>query len=266
MAIGQANSNTGKVVSREIFGSTGDLFGGGGDARSIFSSGDEALAKQSLRLSIKGLERERNNLLGFKTDLTPAQNRKLAELQKQITKIEGKAGEESGLTIEELEERAALYKESYAILGKDYVDKESNTQLQALAEEVDALLAPKLRGGKKARLETLQKLEVSALDALVDSPESTTNRLRLRNIKRQIAELTAPRQLNRLSPAERQQYDDLVERINDVAKTEFLPPSRKKIRIEQITSSLSQLRAQEAAFGEDVARPTTAQVARSYRR
>ena len=257
--------NVTQTVSTEIFGSTGDLFGSGGDAQSIFSNGDAALTKQSLKLSIKGLERERSKLLGFKTDLTPAQNKKLAELQKKIQDIESKAGDAKGLTIDELEERAELYKESYAILGKDYVDKESNTELQDLAEQVDELLAPKLRGAKKARLEQLRKLEEPALDAVVDSPESTTARLRLRNIKRQIQELTAPRDVSRLSPAERAEYDDLVERVNEVAKSEFLPDSRKKIRIEQISASISQLQAQEAAFGEDQPTPTAAQVIRSYR-
>lgn len=267
MPIGANKSNTYQTVSKEIFGSTGDLFGGGGGgAQSIFSNGDAALSKQTLKLSIKGLEREMNRLLGFKTDLTPVQNKKLAELQKQITDIEKKAGDTKGLSIEELEERARLYKESYSILGKDYVDKEADPRLQALTEQVDALLAPKLRGAKKVRLETLKKIEDSALDAVVDNPESETSRRRLRNIKRQIAELTAPRDVSKLSPDEKRDYDELVGKINDIAKTEFLLTSRKKIRVEQLRGSISNLKAQEAAFGDDQSKPSPAQVARAYAR
>lgn len=251
-----------KVLS--LFSSADDIFGGG-DASTFFTGATGGGSQEAIRASIRGLERELNRLLGFKTDFTPAEKKRLDEVQTRIAKIE-KAASESGFTPDQIAERSELYQEAYRIMGKDYVDVASNPKIQALTDKVDALLEPKLQGASKVRLERLRKLEDTFLDALVDNPKNETARARLRNVKVQINKLIPPRQVSELSVTERRDYDDLVDRINSLAETEYLLDSRKRMRADRIQASMSEMEAQASALGVDQGQPSAQAVARAYTR
>lgn len=264
MAIGGVNN--GFDVSKNaqtLFGSSADLFGGAG-SNSIFTSAD-ANSGEAVRASLKGLEREFNRLLGFKSDFPPAQKKRLDQLKSEIAAIEER-GKESGLDENEAKRRAERYQEAYAIMGKDYVDIGENEQLQELSDKVDALLEPKLQGAKKQRLDRLRKLEENYLDAVANNPNNETARRQLRNVKVQIGRLVPPRQISELSLSERREYDDLVEQINKMAGTEFLLESKKRMRADKIRASMSELEAQASALGVGQSGPSAAEVARAYTR
>lgn len=248
----------------DLFSSASDIFGGA-DARSVFAGNDSGQAQEAVRASLKGLERELNRLLGYKSDFTAAERKKLDDLKARIAKIDTRA-KESGFTADQIEERARLYQEAYRIMGKDYVDVAGNEELQELTDKVDTLLEPKLRGAKKERLERLRKLENTHLDALVANPGNETVRARLRSVKAQISKLVPPRDIKELSPAERRDYDDLVEKINRLARTEYLLDSKKRMRAEQIQTSMSELQAQAEALGVGAQTPSAGAVARAYAR
>ncbi|HXK54686.1 MAG TPA: hypothetical protein PK405_08380 [Hyphomicrobiales bacterium] len=264
MAIGSAAGGVDiSKNARTLFGSADDLFGGAGTS-SIFAGGGSN-SGEAVRASLKGLERELNRLLGFKSDFTPAQQKRLDVLQAEIGEIESK-GKEKGLDANDAKRRAERYQEAYAIMGKDYVDVGSSEELQALSDKVDKLLEPKLQGAKKARLERLQKLEESYLDALVRNPKNETARRQLRNAKVQIGRLLPARSISELSVSERREYDGLVEQINDLAGTEFLLGSKKRMRADKIRASMSELQAQASALGIGQSGPSAAEVARAYTR
>lgn len=264
MAVGGVNSGFDITKNAQsLFGSADNLFGGAG-ANSIFT-GSDANSGEAVRASLKGLERELNRLLGFKSDFPPAQKKRLDQLQTEIAAIE-KRGKDKGLDENEAKRRAERYQEAYAIMGKDYVDIGENEQLQALSDKVDALLEPRLQGAKKQRLERLRKLEDSFLDALGNNPKNETARRQLRNVKVQIGRLIPPRQISELSLSERREYDDLVEQINKMAGTEFLLESKKRMRADKIRASMAELEAQASALGIGQSGPSAAEVARAYTR
>lgn len=248
-----------------LFSSASDIFGSG-DAGSVFAAGSGSTGSgEAVRAALKGLERELNRLLGYKSDYTPGQKKRLETLQTRIAGIE-KQATAKGFTADQLAERAELYREAYRIMGKDYVDVAGNDELQALTDQVDALLEPKLHGARKERLERLRKLEDTCLNALVANPDNETARARLRNVKVQIGKLVPPRAISRLSPGERRDYDALVDRINALANTDYLLTSRTRIRVEQIRASMGELEAQAAALGIGQSAPSAGEVARAYTR
>lgn len=248
---------------KSLFGDGSILPGGNTDPSAVFDrQGSDA--RQALQLAAGGIKREIDRLGGFKTDIQPAQKKRLADLQAQISAIDAKASDGS-LDPNDLERRAERLQEAFRILGKDFVNIEDNPELQALNEKVDKLLEPELRGAPLKRLEALRKLEESTLDAIERNPKNETNRTLLRNIKKQISQLLPPRQISKLSVEERRQYDDLVEQVNALAGTEFLLGSKKRIRIATLQTSLNQIQAQIDATAAPEAPPTAAQVIRAYR-
>src|SRR5690606_8623749 len=116
-------------------------------------------------------------------------------------------------------------------------------------DQVDALLEPALRGGQKQRLEQLRKLSGNLMEQLSERPESATTRRQLGNVEAQIRKMLPPRSVASLSLEERRQYDELVDRANQIAGTEYLIESKKRIRIDQLRQTMSQIATQEAALG-----------------
>ena len=95
MAIGSAAGGVDiSKNARTLFGSADDLFGGAGTS-SIFAGGGSN-SGEAVRASLKGLERELNRLLGFKSDFTPAQQKRLDVLQAEIGEIESKVSISTG--------------------------------------------------------------------------------------------------------------------------------------------------------------------------
>lgn len=186
------------------------------------------------------LERELNRVQGYKVDLTPAESKRLASLQNQISRLEEKAGPD-GLSVSQFNDRAELFREANAILGKEYVDVEADPVLKELVARVDTLLEPKLRGAQKKRLDNLRNLETKYLERFYAGTTSAALARQIGNVKLQIQTLTQPRKMAELSPSERRDYDALVTTINARAGTEFLLPSDRKGRAEEIQKTIASL-------------------------
>lgn len=205
----------------------------------VFSINSATGANANQLLS-RSLKREIDRLQGYKTDLTPAEANRLAGLQEDIKRIEARAGPE-GLSLDQHDDRAELYREANEILGKPYVDIEANPELKSLVDQVDSLLETKYRGATKKRLENLRSLEQKMLDSYFAGNTSNALARQLANVKTQIARLAAPRPMAELTPGERRQYDALVDKINAKAGHEYLMPSRKRARAEALQKAMQSL-------------------------
>lgn len=223
-----STSNNGSVISaHQLFADT------------IFST---ALASQTTEndLTLKAMERDIKRLQGLKTEITPADAEQLAKYEDEITRIEARAGPE-GLSSDEIEDRAELYRAAYKILGKEFVDLEADDVLKGLNDEVDALLEPKLDGSKKTRLENLRKISLNLGEAYLAGNTSQTLLTQVANVEKQIESLTPPRLMSELSNSELREYDALVEKVNEQAGVEMILNSTKRARIEKIQSAMTQL-------------------------
>lgn len=248
-----------------LFGSNGTLFANGsGDVTTLFSKASEMSSRKSVDISIRSLQRERDRLLGFKTNLTPAQNKKLGELKEKILKIEEKSQSIKGLSAEDRKELTRLYNESHRILGKEYVDKKADPRLVALSNNVDKVRAPKLNPVQQKRLDNLMRLRENALSRVAGYPESETGYRFLKNINQQISVLNKPRDISQLSPGEKREYDSLVRKVNDIASVELLLPSRKAIRVEKLSASIDDMTRRSGFSASPQMGVTPGQAARVY--
>lgn len=191
-------------------------------------------------LTLRAMERDIKRLQGLKVDITPADAEQLAKQQDLIQRIETRAGPE-GLSELERKDRAEAYRAAFKILGKEFVDVEDDSVLKGLVREVDTLLEPKLRGEKKTRLERLRKLQTNLEVAFIGGNRSQTLVRQLNNVLKQVENLVPPRLMSELNPAEKREYDGLVEKVNARAGTEMILSSRKRERIEQIQSAMIRL-------------------------
>lgn len=192
------------------------------------------------QLISKGLKREIDRLQGFKVDITPADARRLADLQARIGRLEANAGP-NGLSTDQLNDRAALFREAYEILGKPYVDVERDPTLKQLVGLVDTLLEPKLNPAKQQRLENLRKLEENYYNQFARGNSSKTLAQRIANVQQQIKSLTPPRKIKELNFEERAAYDKLVEQINRRAGQEYLMPAVKREKAERLQETMQTL-------------------------
>ncbi len=194
----------------------------------------------SNQLLQKSLKRKLDRVQGYRVDLTPAETRQLAKLQDQIVRLEQRAGP-GGLSIDQYNDRAGLYREANKILGKDYVDVEADSVLKGLIDQVDALLEPKYRGAKKERLDNLRKLEIRLYESFARGNTSSALARQIANVKSQIASLVPPRRMSELSASERREYDALVEKVNARAGADYLLGARKREKAEAIQASMARL-------------------------
>lgn len=201
---------------------------------------NQASGADTNQLLAQSLKREIDRLQGYKTDLTPAENKRLAKLQADIQRINESAGPD-GLSLDRHEDRAELYREANAILGKPYVDIEADPELSEMVAQVDTLLETKYRGATKKRLENLRALEEKFYQSYYNGNTSATLARQIANVKTQISRLAAPRPMAELTPGERREYDGLVEKINARAGYEYLMPSRKRARAESLQKTMGSL-------------------------
>lgn len=201
---------------------------------------NQASTADSSQLIKKSLKREIDRLQGYKTNLTPAESKRLAKLQTDIQRIKENAGPD-GLSLEQRDERAELYRQANDILGKPYVDVEADPELSALVKQVDTLLETQYRGPTKKRLENLRALEGKFYDAYFAGNSSATLARQIANVKTQITRLAAPRPMDALSASERRDYDALVEKVNARAGYEYLMPSRKRARAESLQKTMNSM-------------------------
>ncbi len=219
-----------------LFGSSDALFGAP-TADALFSAG-LSTSVQANDLIVKSLQRDLDRLNGYKVDLSPSEQDRLASLQEQIGRINERASPDGVLSDSDATERTELYQKAYAILGKDYVDVKKDSTLTELMQKVDDLLEPKLRGAQKARLDRLRTLEANFLNDYDPGTVSNAKMQQIRNIQVQIRELTPPRKISTLSVTERADYNSLVEQINEKAGTDLLLNTRDRLKAEQIQATI----------------------------
>ncbi|MEC9368316.1 MAG: hypothetical protein VX871_06430 [Pseudomonadota bacterium] len=192
------------------------------------------------QLIARGLKREIDRLQGFKVDITPADARRLADLQTRIARLEANAGPD-GLSTDAFNDRAALFREAYDILGKPYVDIDKDPTLKQLVGLVDTLLEPKLNPASRQRLENLRKLEENYFNQFSRGNTSKTLAARIANVQQQIKVLTPPRKIKELNFEERAAYDKIVEQINLRAGQEYLMPAAKREKAERLAETMATL-------------------------
>lgn len=221
--------------------------------------------RQRLETLINAQVRERERLQGFRTDLQPDQRRELDRLQTRIAEIESEASG-GGLSADQVTERADLFLEAFAILGKDFVDIENDENLSPINDQIETLLEPELRGAPKKRLESLRSLKAALEAQIADGNSSNAVTSQFTNVVRQIDSLVPARLQSELSPAERREYDALVEQANEIAGTEVLQDSRTQQRIEELQESIDTLQGQLASLPATQFAPSASEVAGAYAR
>lgn len=201
---------------------------------------NSATGADSNQILARSLKREVDRLQGYKVNLSTAETNKLTSLQDQIKRLEARAGPD-GLSLDQRDDRAELYRQANDILGKPYVDVEADPVLSGLVKQVDTLLETKYSGATKKRLENLRSLEDKLFESYYGGNTSNSLARQIANVKTQIGRLAQPRPMSELSPGERRAYDALVEKVNARAGSEYLMPSRKRARAEALQKSMQAL-------------------------
>lgn len=235
-------------------------------AESFFSIGvseGTTAAQTSAQVAITSQQREINRIRGYKLQLTPAENQRLAKLQEKITVLDQKAVEGT-IRADEIRQRAEYYRQADAVIGKPTVDVEADATLSALSTKIDDLLAPKLDAASQKRFDLLERLEGHLRDRLVEDSSNETVIAQLRNILKQKEDLAPARPINQLSAAEKRTYDDLVRQVNDYAEAKVLLNSKESIRVYELQKSIGQL--SELLPPDTSNQPTAAQAASIYAR
>lgn len=205
-------------------------------ASSVFSASQ--VRPEGNQLLIQGFEKDIQRIQGFKTDLTAANASRLAEIRAELKNIKPATNPELKALYDA--RKLALNTEAFKILGKKYIDIDSDPALAQIKKEIDALLEPPLRGEQKTRLDRLRRLEKTAVADIVSRPGIVTLKA-LDKIVRQIAILAPPRLIGELTPAERRDYDRLAAKGNAHAGTEVFLPAEKHLKIEKIQDMIARL-------------------------
>ena len=228
---------------------------------SVGKSAGATPQQQTAQATITAQKREINRIRGYKLQLTPAENQKLSEIQQKIQQI-GTRASQGIARPDEFKDRAELFREADRIIGKPTIDVEADTALAKLNAEIEALLQPKLSKAVAKRVESLERIKSNFEDRIADNPESRTNLAQLQSLSRIITELKPLREVSQLSQAERRQYDDLVEQVNEHAGAKIELSSKEAIKVAELQRSISQLSSQLPPDAST--QPTAAAVARAY--
>lgn len=253
----------------EIGASAASLFGGSGASPFGVTSGSDILAtgntqsQEAARATITAERREINRIRGYKLDLTPADNQRLAKLKVQIQEIEQRV--QQGIARpDELKDRADYFKEADEIIGKPIVDVEADKVLADLAGGIETLLAPKLQKPIADQVERLERVKQGLVDRYTANPDNRTLSQQLQSVSQTIDKLAPLRSVKELSPAEARAYDDLVTLINDHAGAKVELTVKEAKRVEELQKSISTL---QASLPPDASQqPTANDVARAYTR
>lgn len=245
---GKSRVGAGKAKPDAMTKATTEIFG----TRQLFAvrAGQVFAATVSGQATRRRLEaiaasqiREREQLQGFRTNLSPAEKKKLASLQARIAKIEANAPPQ-GLGASAVRERADLFSEAYRILGKDWVDIEANPELAAINAEIETLREPQLDQVQQRRVDNLRKLKQTLTDRMKGGRTAQSTQTMFTRVVRQLNRLLPPRPIAKFTPDETRRYDELVARANAIAGQEILAPSAKQLRIESLQGSITSLQAQ----------------------
>ncbi|GJM01899.1 MAG: hypothetical protein DHS20C08_04000 [Rhodomicrobium sp.] len=239
---------------------------GGGSASSIFAAGVNLGAteqQQAAQEVVNASNREIKRIRGYKVQLTPAENKRLGEIQKDITRINSKVSDGS-VRSDELEDRELLYLEADTIIGKPSAGVENDETLDGIREKIDELLSKRLTPQQEKRIETLTTLQESFQDRLDDDPSNINTIRQLQNIQYQINQIDQPRSVSQLSVTEKKEYDELVDQANTHAGAKLLLNSRDSIRVQNLQETIDQMASSLPA--DPASQPTAASVARAYAR
>jgi hypothetical protein len=249
----------------EIGASATDIFGSP-RVQSVFFAGHGAAPspqQETARTAVLAQRREINRIHGYKLQLTPAETRRLADIQAEVIAIERKASSGTARA-DELDDRIELLAEADEIIGKPTVDIEADDTLAGLADALATLLAPKLDPTRQARVDQLERVKATIGENLDRNPESPTLLAQFQGIGALIDDLTPPRPVSSLSASDRRAYDDLAERINEHTAAKVQLSSREAIRVAELEKSILQL--QELLPDDPARQPTAQAVARAYAR
>lgn len=238
---------------------------GAGDATSFFSIGvsqGATDAQQAAKVSIDAAKREINRIRGYKLQLTPAENKRLADIQTEIGELDKKAADGT-IRADEIEDRSELFREADIIIGKPSAEVEADSTLEGLRQQIDDLLAPKLNGAQERRIEQLERVKANFEEQLENGAGDIV-RQRFRSISRQIQELAPPRQVSQLSVAEKTEYDRLVQEVNDYAGGKLVLNAQESARVASLERTIDQLSS--SLPPDPSTQPTSAAVARAYAR
>ncbi len=252
-------------MGQEMVASISDVFGGG-TADTIFSiglSGGGNEGQQAAKVAVDAAKAEINRIRGYKPRLTPAESERLSKIQEQITALDSKA-RDGTIRPDEIENRSELFKEADTIIGKPSAEVEADETLEGYREEIDALLAPKLDGAKKRRLNTLENLKANLEDQIGGGDDSAITRGRLINANKQINDITPPRRVQDLSVREKTEYDRLVKQVNDYAGAKLVLDVREASRVYTLQQNIDNLSG--SLPPDPSTQPTSASVARAYAR
>ncbi len=239
---------------------------GGGSATSFFAAnvtGGATEAQQAAQVVVNASKKEINRIRGYKLQLTPAENKRLTEIQEQISKINDKAANGT-VRDDELEDRSELFLEADTIIGKPSAGVENDDVLDGLREQIDEVLAPRLTPQQQDRLDTLNTLLTSFEERLADDPSNVVAIRQVQNIQRQISNIDVPRTVTELTVAEKQDYDELVEEANNHAGAKLLLNARESARVQALEETIGQMSSLLPA--DPAGQPTAAAVARAYAR
>lgn len=239
---------------------------GNGNASSIFASGVSAgatPAQQAAQVVVDASNRQIKQIRGYKTQLTPADNKRLNEIQQEIVKINQKASDGT-VRQDELEDRSELYVEADFIIGKPAAGIENDDFLDDINEKIADLLTRRLTPQQENRLDTLNNLKAN-YEAQLEEESGNVNAIRqIQNITYQINQIDVPRQVSELSVSEKSQYDDLVEQANDYAGVKLLLNATESIRVQHLQETIDSMAGSLPA--DPASQPTASAVARAYTR
>ncbi len=239
---------------------------GGGSATSVFAanvSGGATDGQKAAQVVVDASKKQINRIRGYKIQLTPAENKRLSEIQEKISKISEKAANGT-VRDDELEDRSELFLEADTIIGKPSAGVENDDVLDGLREQIDEVLAPRLTPQQQDRLDTLNTLLASFEERLGDDPTNVVAIRQVQNIQRQISNIDVPRKVTELTVAEKQEYDELVEQANNHAGAKLLLNARESARVQALEETIGQMSSLLPA--DPAGQPTAAAVARAYAR
>ena len=200
----------------------------------------ESSAQVVAQATIKAANREINRIRGYKLELSPADNAQLIKIQEQVQKIEQKA-QAGTVRPDELEDRVELFTEADRIIGKPTVDIEADTTLAELSAGLDLILKPRLSGAVQNQVDSLVRIKANLEERISDNPDSATLQAQFQSVSRVLDGLAPLRPISSLSAAERRDYDEQVELINDYAGAKVELTTKESLKVSQLQSTIAEM-------------------------
>lgn len=204
------------------------------------AAGGEGSAQAVAQATITAANREINRIRGYKLELSPADNAQLIKIQEQVQKIEEKA-QAGTVRPDELEDRLELFTEADRIIGKPTVDIEADKTLAELSAGLDLILKPELSGPIQRQVDSLVRIKATLEERIAASPKSRTLQDQFQSISRVLDGLTPLRSISSLSPAERRDYDEQVDLINEYVGAKVELNTKEALKVSQLQSTIAEM-------------------------